>query len=210
VGIARAAGGSEGTRGKPRVKQSSGKPPHSKIGPTRANHRWGLRGAEVSESWGAASSAPTIANTCTCCPRAGVIEFLAMRRVQAILVIVALLATPLALLARAVDPGMSDCNGMCCLPHGGHHHFPVKNTAPASHEDEMACHHGPFGHMMDCSMRSGQQRMDYGLIAPFPPARTSVVASIDRPKVSRRAGSQFPAVNLSAGFLAGPFQPPRS
>jgi hypothetical protein len=139
-----------------------------------------------------------------------VVDFLAMRRVQAILVIVALLATPLALLARAVDPDMPDCNGMCCLPHGGHHHSPAKNTAPASPEDEMACHHVAGGHIIECSMRSGQPRMDYGLIAPFPPARTSVVGSIDQPKISRLTRSQFPAVNLSAGFLAGPFQPPRS
>jgi hypothetical protein len=130
--------------------------------------------------------------------------------VQAILVIVALLATPLALLARAVDPGMPDCNGMCCLPHGGHHHFPVKNSAPASLEEEMACHHRAVGHTMDCSMRSGQPRMDYGLIAPFPPAQTSIVAAINQPRVSRLVGSQFPAFHLSAGFLAGPFQPPRS
>jgi hypothetical protein len=134
----------------------------------------------------------------------------AMRRVQAILVIAALLATPLALLARAVDPGMPDCNGMCCLPHGGHHKSPAPNTAPASHEEEMACHHGALGHMMECSMRSGQPRMDYGLLAPFPPAHASVVMSLDRPRVSRFASSQFPAGNLSAGFLAGPFQPPRS
>jgi hypothetical protein len=134
----------------------------------------------------------------------------AMRRVQAILVIAALLATPLALLARAVDPGMPECNGMCCLPHGGHHKSPAPNTAPASHEEEMACHHGALGHMMECSMRSGQPRMDYGLLAPFPPAHASVVMSLDRPRVSRFASSQFPAGNLSAGFLAGPFQPPRS
>jgi hypothetical protein len=99
---------------------------------------------------------------------------------------------------------------MCCLPHGGHHHSPAGNTTPASHEEEMACHHGAPGHLMDCSMRSGQQRMDYGLIAPFPPARASVVASVNQPKVSRFARSQYPVFNLSAGFLAGPFQPPRS
>jgi hypothetical protein len=138
-----------------------------------------------------------------------VVEFLAMRRVQAILVMVALLATPLALLARAVDPGMSDCSGMCCLPHGGHRHSPAKTRAPASHEEEMACHHRAVGDAMDCSMRSGQSRMDYGLIAPFPPAQTSMVAAIDQPRVSRLVGSQFPAFHLSAGFLAGPFQPPR-
>jgi hypothetical protein len=133
-----------------------------------------------------------------------------MRRVQAILVIVALLATPLALLARADDTSRADCNGMCCLPHGGHHHLPARDTAPASHEEEMSCHHGALGHMMECSMRSGQPHMAYGLIAPFPPARTSVPAFIDQPRVSRLARSHFPAFNLSAGFLTGPFQPPRS
>jgi hypothetical protein len=52
------------------------------------------------------------------------------------LVIVALLATPLALLARAVEPGMPDCNGMCCLPHGGHHHAPVRNSSPEPQKDD--------------------------------------------------------------------------
>lgn len=142
--------------------------------------------------------------------RAAVVEFSAMRRVQAILVIVALLATPLALLARAVDPGMPDCDGMCCLPHGSHHHAPARNERPAPEQEGMACHHGAAGHMVDCSMKSDGQRMDYGLSAPFPPAQTSALAFIDRPKVSRFSNSQFPAEDLSAGFLAGPFQPPRS
>ena len=138
------------------------------------------------------------------------IEFLAMRRVQAILVIVALLATPLASLARGVDPGMADCNGMCCLPHGGHHPAPARNATPGSERDGMACHHGAAGHMMKCGMSSGQPRMDYGLRAPFSPAQPSALAFINRPKVSRLANSQYPGGNLSAGFLAGPFQPPRS
>jgi hypothetical protein len=139
-----------------------------------------------------------------------VVEFRTMRRMQAILVIVALLATPLALLARAVDPAMPDCNGMCCLPHGAHHHSPARNDSPASQLDDMACHHGPVGHIMDCTMKPGQQRMEYGLIAPFPPGRTSSLTFIDQPKVSRLPNSQYPAENLSAGFLAGPFQPPRN
>ena len=133
-----------------------------------------------------------------------------MRQVQAIFVVVALLAMPLALLARAVDPGMPDCNGMCCLPHGSHHHAPARNSSPEPSKDDMACHHGAAGHMIECSMRSGEERMDYGLLAPFPPAQTSALVYIDRPKVSRIGNSQFPAGNLSAGFLAGPFQPPRS
>ncbi len=134
----------------------------------------------------------------------------AMRRTQAILVIIALLSTPLALLARVNDPGMSDCNGMCCLPHGSHHHSPARTPPPEPQKDGMACHHGAAGQMMECSMNSGQHRMDYGLLAPFPPARVSELASVDVPKVSRFANSRIPADNLSAGFLAGPFQPPRS
>jgi hypothetical protein len=133
-----------------------------------------------------------------------------MRRIQAIFVIVALLATPLALLARAVEPGMPDCNGMCCLPHGGHHHAPARNSSLEPQKDGMACHHGAAGHMMECSMSSGQQRMDYGLIAPFPPAQASALVFVEQPKVSRFANSQFPADNFPAGFLVGPFQPPRS
>jgi hypothetical protein len=132
-----------------------------------------------------------------------------MRRAQAILVIVALLATPLALLARASDPGMPDCNGMCCLPHGSHH-SPARHSSPAPEQKEMTCHHGDVGHMMECSMKSGQHRMDYGLLAPYPPARTSALASLIAPKLSRLTGSLLFAGDLSAGFLAGPFQPPRS
>ncbi len=160
--------------------------------------------AAFTRSWLACSEVSNCAAKRKC------VTLAAMRRVQAILVIVALLATPLALLARGNDSGMADCNGMCCLPRGGHHHSPARSTAPASHDQDMACHHGAVGHMMECSMRSGQQRMDYGLIAPFPPAQTSVVASINSPRVSRLRNLQFPSDSLAAGFLAGPFQPPRS
>ena len=136
-------------------------------------------------------------------------RLLPMRRAQAILVIIALLATPLALLARATDSGMPDCNGVCCLPHGSHHSL-ARNPSPAPQHEEMACHHGAAGHMMECRMKSGQHRMDYGLLAPYPPARTSALLSLIVPKVSRVANSHLFAGNLSAGFLAGPFQPPRS
>jgi hypothetical protein len=132
-----------------------------------------------------------------------------MRRAQAVLVIVALLATPLALLARASDPGMPDCNGMCCLPHGSHH-SPVRHSSPAPQQEAMACHHGAVGHMMECSMKSGQHRMDYGLLAPMPPATSSAFVELDAPEISRPFYSQFPPAHLAAGFLANPFQPPRS
>ncbi len=133
-----------------------------------------------------------------------------MRRVQAILVILALLATPLALLARADDSTMADCNGMCCLPHGSHHHSPIQHPATEPDQSGMACHHGAPNHLMDCTMKSGQHQMDYGLLAPLPPARPSALASVDVPKLIRIPASEFPGQDLSAGFLEGPFQPPRN
>src|SRR5271154_2148650 len=93
--------------------------------------------------------------------RAAVVEFLAMRQFQAILVIVALLATPLALLARAVEPGMPDCNGMCCLPHGGHHHMPARNSSPEPQKDDMAFHTGGTGAANGWSLRVGGGRRGF-------------------------------------------------
>jgi len=131
-----------------------------------------------------------------------------MRRVQAILVILALLATPLALVARADDSGMAGCAAMCCLPHGPQH--TLAQIAPASHSGQMSCHRGALGHMMECTMKSGPHRVQYGLVSPFPPASPSVIASIEIPDVSRIAKFRIPAGSLSSGFLANPFQPPRS
>ncbi|MFZ3217349.1 MAG: hypothetical protein WA192_14925 [Candidatus Acidiferrales bacterium] len=127
---------------------------------------------------------------------------------QIILVIVALLVTPLALLARAGDSAMPGCDGMCCLPHGPHHRSSPPASAPS--QDGMACHHAAAGRLMDCSMHSTPQRMDYGLLAPFPPARASALATVGTPPSARSHNSRIPTGNLSAGFLHGPFQPPRS
>jgi hypothetical protein len=120
-----------------------------------------------------------------------------MRRVQAILVIVALLATPLALLARGVNGEASECTSMCCSPHGHH---------AAQHKD-MECQHGVTGHVFECTMTSGHHT-DYGLIAPIVPAVPSAVAFLAIPDVSRDILAQFGEVS-AVGVRSGPFQPPR-
>lgn len=132
-----------------------------------------------------------------------------MRRTQAILVIFALLATPLALLARATGMDSTACNGMCCLPHGPHHAM-ASTTPQRSAHDGMSCEHGALAHLVECTMKPGHPRIDYGLVSPLAPTRPSALASIEAlhlPSVARvQSRNETPA----AGFAANPFQPPRS
>jgi hypothetical protein len=93
-----------------------------------------------------------------------------MRRAQAILVILALLAAPLALLARSAAGSMSGCAGMCCPIHGSH-------AARVLHE-KMLCHHGEAGHFFECAITPGHHGIDYGLIAPLAPTAPSLASSI--------------------------------
>jgi hypothetical protein len=133
-----------------------------------------------------------------------------MRRTQAIIVIVALLSTPLALLARAAGPEAMACNdGLCCLPHGPHHSTPHHAPQRPAHEG-MSCEHGTASHIIECTMNSSHHRMDYGLVSPIAPTKPSGVVSITLLNLPRVAGFQAPAQNLPAGFLPSPFQPPRT
>jgi hypothetical protein len=133
-----------------------------------------------------------------------------MRRMQAIFVIVALLSTPLALLARTSGTDAMACNdGMCCLPHGPHHSA-AHHTPRGSAHDSMSCEHGAASHIIECTMKAGQHRMDYGLLSPIAPTKPSALASITPLNLPRVAGFQSPGQGLAAGFLANPFQPPRT
>lgn len=120
-----------------------------------------------------------------------------MCRAKAILVIVAMLATPLALLARRVHGETSECTSMCCLPHGHH----------AAQHQSMECQHGTSGHLFECTMTPGHH-MEYGLIAPIVPTLPSAVAFIAIPDISRDTLAQFAEVS-AVGVRSGPFQPPR-
>lgn len=132
-----------------------------------------------------------------------------MRRTQAILVILALLATPLALLARATGMDSMACNGMCCLPHGPHHAM-AANTPQHSAHNGMSCEHGALAPIIECTMKPGHQRVDYGLVSPLAPTRPSALASIEALNLPRVTRFQSRTETTSAGFAANPFQPPRS
>jgi hypothetical protein len=133
-----------------------------------------------------------------------------MRRTQVIIVIVALLSTPLALLARASGTDAMACNdGMCCLPHGPHHSTPHHAPQRPAHQG-MSCEHGTASHIIECTMNSGHQRMDYGLLSPLAPTKPSALAAIGALNLPHLAGLQSREQSLPAGFLTNPFQPPRT
>jgi hypothetical protein len=120
-----------------------------------------------------------------------------MRRAQAILVIVALLATPLALLARGVSSEASECSSMCCFPHSHH----------AAHHKAMECQHGGMAQVFECSMTSSHH-MAYGLIAPIAPTVPSAIAFLAIPDNGREILARFGELS-AAGLVSVLFQPPR-
>ncbi len=122
-----------------------------------------------------------------------------MRRAHAILVILALLATPMALLARS-DCSQSACDCMCDL---------VNRTLLAQgHRAPMLCGQAA-GSLHQCAMNTKHHPPDYGLstlmapTAPLPVA--SLVASVT---AARILASQM--YSAPSGFFAAPFEPPRS
>ncbi|MGA8768165.1 MAG: hypothetical protein WB559_14190 [Candidatus Acidiferrales bacterium] len=113
-----------------------------------------------------------------------------MRRTQAILVIAALLAIPLAPIAWGMACKTFSSPMMCCLPHGPH----SQSGKP------IACH---------CPMKFGKQLPDVGLIAPIPIAASAARAEIIAPEDARRTFFAFSQL-AALGFLPAPFEPPRA
>jgi len=113
-----------------------------------------------------------------------------MRRTQAILAIVTLLAVPLTPLAWGMACEASSASVMCPL-------MPSSHSQPGQ---RAICH---------CPVKSGKQSPAVGLLAPIPLATPSDRVQIISPEDARRT---FLAVSHSAasGFLSAPFEPPRA
>jgi len=119
------------------------------------------------------------------------------------LLVITLLATPLALLSRVYSGAAADCGQFCCLPHASH-----SSQATEPIPGGMSCNHGAAGHMLICSMKSGRHHLDYGLNSPVDPTSVSSLIRIAPPIVSRRylaSHVDFPAF----GLLPAPFEPPK-
>jgi hypothetical protein len=126
-----------------------------------------------------------------------------MQRAQAILLVLVLFATPLALLARASSGLESACNNLCCLRHGSH-----TGHVPESQESNMDCHHSQAAQAMFCSMKAGHQLADFGFFAPLAPTAPSSSTSLVLPIPARAKITQSDIVGYS-GFPSAPFEPPR-
>jgi hypothetical protein len=123
-----------------------------------------------------------------------------MRRMHAILVILALLATPMALLARS-DCNQTACNCMCDL---------VNRTLLAQgHRAPLLCGGQAGGSMHHCTMNTKHHPPDYGLNTLMAPTAPLPVASL---AASFTIAQIFVPQMLSmpSGFVTAPFEPPRS
>lgn len=124
-----------------------------------------------------------------------------MRRLRAISIIVALLAAPLALLARA-DCGETACDCTCSLVQKS-----LSSKDQHAHA-KMLCGQAA-GQKPVCTMNAKHHPPDYGLntlMAPTAPLSFAVLPPPDRARQIFVQQTQA----ASAGFLSAPFQPPRS
>ncbi len=113
-----------------------------------------------------------------------------MRRIHAIVAIVALLTVPLAPIAWGMACEASSAPMMCCLPHS------LPFAAGQTHD-------------VPLSGKSGNHLPNVGLIAPIPPATLAALVKIDAPEDARRIFFAF-SQSTTPGFLPAPFEPPRT
>jgi hypothetical protein len=125
-------------------------------------------------------------------------RLLAMRRVQSAIVIVVLLAIPVALPARTGPCAEFECGHMCAL---------ILHSVRAADHQHCVC--GMAMGESQCSQHSSQKIPDYGLNAPIAPTMPSVRAAIVPPVPTRRAA---PARTRFADsdFVSEFFKPPRA
>jgi phage tail sheath gpL-like len=135
-----------------------------------------------------------------------------MRRVKAILVIVALLSLPLAVLAQSASEDMPSCGGMCCLPHQGAHHLGPQHTTSGGHnhgKSSAACEHGSPA-PMNCAFNCGNTHAVHFFVSPLAPTKPSNLVSVESLEPPAAAKFHLESANILPGFLSTPFQPPRA
>lgn len=126
-----------------------------------------------------------------------VVRLVAMRRIQAATLIVALLAVPLALVARGYAGASQECAMACCR---GHHVAAMK----------MKCGHAAQGRGAQSAIcQCTEHGPDYGLNCPVPPFQLSVAVKLPAMSFARDVRV---AITISdfAGYFPPPFDPPRA
>ena len=125
-----------------------------------------------------------------------------MDRVNAFVLILALIVAPIASLCGAQSSAPGKCPPLCPMMHGGTH-------ATAEQTDEMECHHGKSA-KQDCVLKSGcSQTLDLGFASPLPPA--VLCRPVELTAAGANGAIRFTGTIPSlAGFKIPPFQPPRA
>jgi len=124
-----------------------------------------------------------------------------MRRAHAILVILALLATPMALLARS-DCDRSGCDCMCDLVNRSLQAHAQARRGP------MLCGQAATS-IHQCAMKTRHRALDFGLNTLMAPTAPLPMADFAAPLASEQLLA--PRTLLApSGFFSAPYQPPRS
>jgi hypothetical protein len=116
-----------------------------------------------------------------------------MRRAHSVGLIIALLAVPLALMARGYACAPGECTMACCRGRMG---------------QRMMCQGA--GHRCTCWMMCAcQKNLEYGLAVPLPPTQLSAPVKLPMPRMTR--ANFVPAIlNFTNGYFLPPFEPPRA
>lgn len=130
-----------------------------------------------------------------------------LARLQTVLLLFALGATPPDVATRVSAKTKDACHGMCC-PARGAYAATNQNQARASHESGKSCPRGIAGHLAICVGKS-KQKVVYEIIAPLRPAVLSENSALAGPQLSSQA-SPLQKRFLLVGFFPPPFEPPRS
>jgi hypothetical protein len=128
-------------------------------------------------------------------------------RYSGLVLIFALLVSPLSLLIRSSSRGASRCNGICCRPQGSR----ARLGADQRHESRTRrtpCGRGTNEHAAICLINTNPQS-EYTFAAPLRPATLCEQARMTGPQLVRQTSAQQTETAL-AGFLPIPFEPPRS
>ena len=130
-----------------------------------------------------------------------------LARLQAVLLLIALLATPPDLATRVSAKIKDQCHGICPSPRGLQVTAKPHATKNSSHAAS-DCPNGIAGHYAICLLKS-KHKVVYEIVAPARPAVLAMPATFPAPQPSVQA-SLLRNDPVLSGFLPSPFQPPRS
>jgi hypothetical protein len=129
-----------------------------------------------------------------------------MRRASTILVLLAMLSIPMALLARGMAcADAQSCNMACCSWHGSH---PAQKSRPMCGQQANPEQSAQPAQCHCMCMLSHHSLPDFGLIAPMAPTHVSPLATLVTPAAHKQSMDVF-SQPLAFGFFSAPFEPPR-